>query len=36
MNRVMTDSAVQLVPDPASPLYRVTAFKNAPEHRATQ
>ncbi len=30
MNRVMTDSAVQLVPDPASPLYRVTVFDKVP------
>ena len=30
MNRVMTDSAALLVPDPASPLYRVTLFNNVP------
>ncbi len=30
MSPVITDSGVQLVPDPASPLYRVTAFKALP------
>jgi hypothetical protein len=30
MNRVVTDSAVRLVPDPASPLYRVTVFGRVP------
>ena len=30
MNRVMTDSGARLVPDPASPLYRVSLFKSIP------
>jgi copper oxidase (laccase) domain-containing protein len=30
MNRVVTDSAVRLVSDPASPLYRVTVFDKVP------
>ena len=30
MNRVMTDPGAKLVPDPASPFYRVTVFNNVP------
>ena len=30
MSPVITDSGVQLIPDPATPLYRVTAFKALP------
>ena len=30
MSPIITDSGVQLVPDPASQLYRVTAFKALP------
>jgi copper oxidase (laccase) domain-containing protein len=30
MTRVMTDSSARLIPDPASPLYRVSLFKSTP------